>query len=113
MLLNYEIIYDNKIISVILLILLSICFWYAFDFLLPGKVSVHECEKHSFWVFALHINVGAVVTKLLYIVLPKNSGICFLNFALTTVLTLGFIEIACYIVKKISPRGYAILSGYR
>lgn len=113
MLLNYAMIGSNTIIDIILLIVFSVCFWYSFDLFLQDDIIVREYATHSFWVFALHINVGAVVTKLLYLLLPKDSGFCYVNFVLTTLLTLSVIEIACYAVKKISPRLYVILSGSR
>lgn len=114
MLVNYEIIAQERIGSVVLPIVLSVCFWNMLDLFLPtGGIAVPEFMKHSFWIFALHMNVSAVITKLLFLVLPKNPYMSLVNFGMTTLATLLFIEIGCFLVKKTMPSAYALLSGSR
>lgn len=114
MLINYGVIHRHTISDVLVLVFLCICFWNMMDLFLPSKLNtVPEFMKHSFWVFALHGNVGSVVTKLLYFVLPKNPYISIVNFILSTIITLVLIEFACFAIKKISPPVYNLLSGSR
>lgn len=113
MLLNYGMLTQRTIVSIIILIALSICFWNMMDLFLPKEITIPNFARHSFWVFALHINVSAVVTKLLFFVLPKSPYISLLNFVLTTIITLVGIEMVCCIIKKISYPIYSLLSGSR
>lgn len=113
-LINYGVIEVNPVIDVIILIVLSICFWHMFDICMPKSlVNIPDVFKHSFWVFALHVNISAVISKLLYMILPKIFYFSLINFALTTILTLISIEIICYYIKKIVPSIYALLAGER
>lgn len=113
MLLNYGILTQRAIVSIIILIALSICFWNMMDLFLPKVITIPNFTRHSFLIFALHINVSAVVTKLLFFVLPKSPYISLLNFVLTTIITLIGIEMVCYIIEKISHPIYSLLSGSR
>ena len=113
MLLNYGILKSNDILYIVLLIIFSISLWYAFDFVFPQEITVREYERHSFWVFAMHENVGGCVIKILYILLPKEPIMAYLNFVLSAVITLWLIEMICRTVKRISPKAYELLSGAR
>ena len=48
-------------------------------------------------------NVAAVISKLLYIILPKSNIFCIPNSVLTIVITLVAINYFCVLVNKISP----------
>ncbi len=69
--------------------------------------------KHSFLVFAMHVNVGAIVTKLLYLALPKSYIFAIPNFIATTIITLLIIELFCVALKKLCPKVFELLSGGR
>ena len=86
--------------------------WGAFD-LLPEDLTLPKFTEGSFWVYALHVNAGAVFAKLLYLALPKGSIWSIPNFALTTLLTLTCIEILRRLTGKYLPPVYRILSGSR
>jgi len=94
------------------LIIFALCVWMLFD-LLVDKIQEREFMKNSFWVFALHINVGAVVAKLLYFVLPKQPVFSIINFVVTTICTLILIEVMSMITGKFFPRLQKVLSGGR
>lgn len=108
----YNIINFNILINEIILIICSFATWFLFDFLLKN-ITLKNFMKHSFWVYALHINVSAILAKLLYIVLPKQGYISIINFILTTILTLGSIEFLCQCTKKCCFPLYKLLSGNR
>jgi len=114
MLMNYGIAPKINTPNEINLAILGICFWQMMDLFLHRPVStIPEFLKHSFWVFALHINVSAVFTKLLFLVLPKDPYVSLINFGITTLATLFFIEVACHLIKKYTPSIYMLLSGSR
>ncbi len=110
---KYGLIPYIPVLNTLVLILGSIALWWLFDLFVAPTPKVRTIHKHSFWVFALHLNVSAVVTKLLFFALPKQTAFGIVNFILTTVITLAIIELICFALSKILPRVYAVLSGAR
>lgn len=87
-------------------------FWNVADlfvYVLPSFPIYND----SFAIYAMHYNVSACIAKLLYIALPKTGWMALPNFILTLVITLGTIRLFCYVVKKISPQLYGLLTGGR
>lgn len=93
-------------------ILCSFCLWILGDTLCRW-ITVRKFMEHSFWVYAMHMNVSAIITKLLYMAMPKHWAFSIPNFVLTTVVTLILIEAACQILKHWLPPLYRLLSGAR
>lgn len=112
-LVHYKLVVNHLIVKTVVLVILSLCLWSFFDFFVSDKTTAPKFTKHSFWVFAAHVNISAVFAKLIYIIFPKANYFGLINFALTTVLTLVAVEIICLIVEKISPKLYTVLSGGR
>ncbi len=98
--------------NVPLIILWCFAFWFSFD-LFAEKITVHNFMKNSFMVFAMHANLGTIICKLIYIILPKNEWFAIINFISTTFLTLLFIELITRFLKKFLPKAYSLLSGSR
>ena len=61
----------------------------------------------------MHGNVGACITKLLYLVLPKSEYLAPVNFVLSVVLTLLFIKGFCMFTRRFMPRLHEMLMGSR
>lgn len=101
----------NPIIINIHLLIFACSLWVSMDCI--KDIKVKEFMKHSFMVFALHFNVSAVITKLLYLIFPSNYIFAVPNFILTTVSTLVIIETVTQILKHLMPAVYVILSGGR
>ena len=101
-----------KGVSVVLLILTSILFWNAMNIVMH-IISVKKYMKRSFLVYALHVNLSAIITKVLYLIGPKSVFFSLVNFLLTTALTLGFIETFALVTEKHFPKIYSILTGDR
>lgn len=97
-----------------ILILLIYCFslWNAVDFIIP-KLKEHNFYSNSFFVYAMHVNVGAVVVKVTYLILPKNYLWAIPNFIISTFITLVIIEIFCVILKKYFKPIYLTLGARR
>ena len=77
------------------------------------KVKNRDLYKRSFAIYALHINASAIITHLIYIVLPKNEYMAVPNFLLTIVLTVLSINIFCIVTEKLFPKIYGIVMGQR
>lgn len=86
--------------------------WWFAD-LFVEHIRVHPFMNHSFMIFALHVDVGAVVAKLVYMALPKSAAFAFVCYAITVVLTLLIIEGVSVLLKKYCGRLYGILTGSR
>lgn len=112
-LLHFEVLPVIKIIDTGLLVLFSFCLWNTFDLFLPEKITAPGFTAHSFWVYATHVNLSAVITKVIYWILPKSPWLCPVNFVFTTLVTLAVIEAVCFVIKKLLPKLYGILSGAR
>lgn len=92
--------------------LYALSLWVLADALCT-RVRARVFMEHSFWVYAMHVNVGAVITKLLTLLLPGHWAMAFVNFLLTTVLTLAVIELTCVLLSRFTPKVYRVLSGCR
>lgn len=91
-------------------ILCAFAVWCIFD-LFIDKIKNRKIYKSSFAVYAMHINVSAVVTKLLYFVLPKSAVFAMVNFSLTVVVTLLLIYAFCVVLARFLPGVYYVLMG--
>lgn len=87
-------------------------FWNVCDWL-PDNSIVHRFSDCSFAVYAMHGNVGACITKLLYLILPKSEYVAPVNFVLSVALTLLLIKGFCLVTRKYMPRLYEMLMGSR
>lgn len=85
----------------------SLCF--VFD-LIPIK-KLPTFTTHSFWIYAMHINVSAVVTKILFLAMPKTELFAWINFTITIAVTLLLIEITAVTLQLYFKPIYRILSG--
>ena len=86
--------------------------WWFAD-LFVERIRVRPFMYHSFMIFAMHVDVGAVVAKLIYMALPKSAAFAYVSFAITVVLTLLIIEGISVLLKKYCGRLYGVLTGSR
>lgn len=99
-------------LETIILLLGALSFWNIID-AVADKVKNRDLYKRSFAIYALHINASAIITHLIYIVLPKNEYMAVPNFLLTMVLTVLSINIFCIVTEKLFPKIYGIVMGQR
>lgn len=90
----------------------AISLWFFLDCLID-KVTQKNYMDDSFIIYALHVNVSAVLIKLFYLALPKHPLMSILNLFVCTALTVALICVFCAILKKFLPKVYAIVSGAR
>lgn len=92
----------------------GLCLWFFADlFFSIDRPHTPAFLEHSFFVYAMHTNVSAVFTKLIYLATGDRWFMAPVNFLLTTVLTLVSIEICCIILKKWFRPFFNLLSGNR
>lgn len=95
-------------------LILTDCFalYYAFD-LIMDHVKFHPFMGHSFWVYALHTNLSAIITKLIFFCTGDRISLSFANLVLTIIITLVIIELIQALLKKYCKPLHRILSGER
>lgn len=86
--------------------------WIAADAVCT-RFRARKFMEHSFWVYALHMNISVLFTKLIWLALPKSWPMALPNFLMTTLLTLAVIEGVCAALKRYLPGIYNILCGSR
>lgn len=102
-----------RFVNFIVRLAYCIAFWSIIDVVLPKLLPVKEFYNHSFWVYAMHINVGGIVAKLLFMVMPKYPIFAVANHILNTIITLAVISLIAILLKKKWRPAYDILSGSR
>lgn len=103
--------YKNIDIQPILLCVFALAAWGGFDLL--KNETYYKFEVESFLIYAMHLNVGAIVTKILYLFLPKNTVFSVVNYLGTIVITILLIVNFSNIIGKVSPKLKKLVSGSR
>ncbi len=97
-------------VQTVIYILLSISLWCLFDVIID-KLKERPLYARSFFIYAMHVNISAIITKIIAIVFPKSEWFAIPNFIITMVLTLLTINVFCIILELHFPRLYFLLSG--
>lgn len=92
--------------------LCGLCLWNVFDMFVE-RLQERPLYSRSFAVYALHHDVGAVITKLIAIVLPNTSYLAFPNYIASVILTLTVINLFCVVLERYLPSVYTVLMGMR
>lgn len=92
--------------------ILVFALWSILD-LFIDKMKTKKVYSRSFAIYAMHVNISAIITKLVFIVFPKREWMAIPNFFATVILTLLFIHLVCSIGERFFPRVYSILMGER
>lgn len=106
----YEDYFFLPLIRIIVFTLASYALWCSVD-LFVDKILYRPIYGRSFPVFAMHINVSAIIYKILYLVLPKMGCWAFFNFILTLILSIIIINGVCIIFERYFPIAYGLLMG--
>lgn len=109
---NYHFIYSNIVINTLITIVYSFSTWYVLNFL-RSFYKTKDRFKYSFFIYAMHVNISACITKVIFLLLPKNIYCAYFNGLMTVILTICLIELFAKCLKKYSIHTYIILSGNR
>ena len=107
---SYPEVINNISLRTVVLTIYGFSSCFAFD-MVSKNICPPQFATRSFWVYAMHINVSAVITKLLFFVFPKTLFFAYLNFTITLILTLFLIEMTAIFFQRYCPFGYRMLSG--
>ncbi len=99
-------------LSVIIFTLSSFAVWSITDIFFD-KIKPRAIYSRSFAVYAIHLNISSVITKLIFLILPKSEWFAIPNFIITTILSFILINFVCYLLDKFCPKIYSILMGSR
>lgn len=94
------------------LVLFCFVFWKACD-TVTDKVETKWFMNCSFLIYAMHVNIQTLISKLIYIALPKYDFMTVINFVIALPLTVILICIVYYLLKRFTPKLYTILCGER
>lgn len=102
----------GKGIYALVRLLFAFTLWKMYDWYYKGQ-KVHPFEKRSFMVFAMHLNIIAVISKLIYLLLPKSNIFVIPNMIVSLVSTLLIINWFCVFMERFFPKVYSVISGSR
>ncbi|MBR2846452.1 MAG: acyltransferase [Clostridia bacterium] len=90
--------------------LVAFSLWNITDMFIH-KIKPKKIYSRSFAVYAMHVNFSAIITKLVFLCLPKSAWMAIPNFIITVILTLSAINFVCIFLEKFLPKVYSILMG--
>ena len=100
-------------LSVVFLSVFAMSFWCAFDIFDVENIRIRPFVSDSFFIYAMHLNLSAVIAKLLYIVLPKNIICAIPNFVITSFLTAFIILLFASVLRRFLNPLDLVLSGMK
>lgn len=101
-----------EILQVVVFSLCSFALWNIVDIFID-KIKPREIYSNSFAIYAMHTNISAIITKLIFLCLPKSEWMAIPNFIITAIFTLTIINLICIFLQKFFPKVHAILLGNR
>lgn len=102
----------HPIIVVAVFCLTSFALWNIVD-LFIDKIKPRAIFTRSFAIYAIHVNLSAVIAKLCFLCMPRNESFAIPNFIITFILTLIIINLGCSFFEKHCPKIYSIFMGMR
>ena len=109
---SYYKIKEYQVIRTFIIVIMVLSLWRLFDFFVPA-IKMRNFYNHSFFVYAMHLNLVACFGKIYHIILPEKDVVVIMNFILTTITTLVVIELFCTILYRCCRPVYNLLSGNR
>ena len=100
------------LLQVVVFSLSSFALWNIMDIFID-KIKPRKIYSNSFAIYAMHINISAIITKLVFLCFPKSEWMAIPNFIITTIFTLTIIYLICIFLQKFFPKVHAILLGNR
>lgn len=103
---------DDLLLKSVIFVLASFALWNAVD-LFIDYIRPRAIYGRSFAVFAMHINISAIIAKLIALCLPRTPWMAIPNFIITVILTLIVINVVCVLLERFLPHVNAVLMGNR
>jgi surface polysaccharide O-acyltransferase-like enzyme len=100
------------ICKVIVLLFLAFSLWRGLD-VFVDRIKNIDYMKESFMIYVLHGNLNSIVTKLLFLLLPRMACFAIPNYVFSAIIVLIIIRLTCWILKKYALPVYRMVSGSR
>lgn len=98
---------DNLLAKMIVFVLASYSLWSIVDIFIE-KIPHSSIYARSFPIYAMHINISAVVYKIAYLILPKSNYSAIPNFIITVIVTITIINVFCVLFEHYLPAAYSL-----
>ena len=89
----------KSILEVIFFTLSAYALWNIIDIFID-KIRMKKLYMRSFAIYALHINIAAIITNMIYLLGSKSEWMVIPNFVITAILTVILINIICTLLEK-------------
>ena len=106
----YNIISLPTIIHQITLLILLLSLWFAVDSII-AKIKPHKYMDEFFPIYTIHPYFIAVITKVIYLILPATSFMLLINELTSPILTLIIVTTISFYWHQKLPKSYTIAFG--
>ena len=108
----YDVLSLPLAVRLVYMLVFCLVFWHIMD-ALATHVDVRKYMKYTFFIYALHPDVQAVFTKIVYYLGPKKIWMAFPNMLVSFFSTVAAIVIIGIMLSRYTPKLYRVLSGER
>jgi hypothetical protein len=103
---------SDSLLTVTVYVLCAFALWNTVD-LFIDRIKPRALYRRSFAIFAIHMNLSAIITKLILILVSRDPWFAIPNFVLSVVLTVLIINYTCAFMERFTPGIYGVLMGNR
>ena len=107
-----EIHIDNYLIQTTVYTLAAFSLWNVSDIFIE-RIKPRAIYRRSFAIYAMHLNIGIIILKILSFCTPQNEWLEIPKFIIMIVSTLVIINLVCAFLERFAPKIYATLMGNR
>lgn len=107
---EYNLLQLPEIINVMILIIISFAFWFGTDII---HYKTHWWYSTSFLIYAMAYNIGAVLIKVMYFILPKYQWMSIVNYFVSMIVAFLVVIGFAYICGKFFPKILGYIGGGR
>lgn len=103
---------DNYLLQVVVYALAAYSLWNIVDGFIEN-LKPRAIYRRSFPIYAMHLNIGIIILKVLSFALPQSEWVLIPRFIIMFILTLIIINLVCAFLEKFAPKIYGVLMGNR
>ena len=103
---------DNYLLQTLVYTLAAYALWNIVDAFIE-KIKPRAIYRRSFPIYAMHLNIGIIMLKVLSLLLPQSEWLSIPKTIIMIVSTLIIINLVCAFLEKFAPKIYGVLMGNR
>ena len=103
---------DNYLLQTLVYTLAAYALWNIVDAFIE-KLKPRAICRRSFPIYAMHLNIGIIMLKVLSLLLPQCEWLSIPKTIIMIVSTLIIINLVCAFLEKFAPKIYGVLMGNR